>query len=503
MESKKGSVRSETNAVSGTTVAIAQNRHQKPLHPLCHQHRGRSASREKSLRGKSPSGKFNRQLCRDFLKGNCTESPCEYWHPPECFFIRSESGCKFGAECLFLTGRLRNNQTKGRRRVVTKSAVPIVKPTQLNPNPNHDRTGRPVVTEQTSLSSNQENRYKFLSCLQELNLRKMQIMMERRDPFFAHNQSVQWQTRLTSTSEYLDCHILLWNKLKTIVFVSSWRRSRTTLTDNLFNEIYNKTMPTTHSVKSPKRWWRTWAMWSYFSCARQFLKYNAKNAFFTGIKASFIALVGISWERINPADVSTDGKWIFSQSRTMSLRRGDLMAIVMGRQKNKQNTRLPTIWERDASKRISKKFTTASRKIQHSVTRYSKLIELKKYASRWTRMQRKISPFVCRKTSTFDTKRIGGSLSISLEKSDRWESVLTPTMRWPHHTVFTKNLEKQLALIPFWQYQQCTARLGGSGTIPDGAHDNWQESPQLSSWKERHDRTVRPVVPFLHTTSDV
>ena len=39
--------------------------------------------------------------------------------------------------------------------------------------------------------------------------------------------------------------------------------------------------------------------------------------------------------------------------------------------------------------------------------------------------------------------------------------------------------------------------------IHGGAHDNQQESPQLSSCKEQHDRTGRPVVPFLHTTSDV
>ena len=62
---------------------------------------------------------------------------------------------------------------------------------------------------------------------------------------------------------------------------------------------------------------------------------------FTGSKASFTALVGISWERINPADVFTDGNWIFSQSRTMLLRRCDLMAIVMGRLKNKETLYCP------------------------------------------------------------------------------------------------------------------------------------------------------------------
>ena len=38
----------------------------------------------------------------------------------------------------------------------------------------------------------------------------------------------------------------------------------------------------------------------------------------------------------NPAYVSFDGHWIFSQSRTMSSRRCDLMAIVMGRLKNQK-----------------------------------------------------------------------------------------------------------------------------------------------------------------------
>ena len=94
----------------------------------------------------------------------------------------------------------------------------------------------------------------------QLNQTQIQITIERGDPLFAHKLSAQCQTRLTSTSEYLDCHILLWSKLRTIVFVSSLSRSRTTLTDKIFNEIYNKIMPTTHLVKNPRKWWRTWAM---------------------------------------------------------------------------------------------------------------------------------------------------------------------------------------------------------------------------------------------------
>ena len=43
----KDSVREETNAVSGTTVMSVQNRHQKPLHPLNHQHQEVEVRREK------------------------------------------------------------------------------------------------------------------------------------------------------------------------------------------------------------------------------------------------------------------------------------------------------------------------------------------------------------------------------------------------------------------------------------------------------------------------
>ena len=44
---QKGSVREETNAVSGTKVMSVQNRHQRPLHNLSHQHQEVEVRREK------------------------------------------------------------------------------------------------------------------------------------------------------------------------------------------------------------------------------------------------------------------------------------------------------------------------------------------------------------------------------------------------------------------------------------------------------------------------
>ena len=89
--------------------------------------RGRSASRKWSPRGRSQSGKSNRQPCKYFLKGTCTKSPCDYWHPPECQFYKSKSGCKFGAECSFPLWKDKEQPNKRPKKGGDKSAVAIVK----------------------------------------------------------------------------------------------------------------------------------------------------------------------------------------------------------------------------------------------------------------------------------------------------------------------------------------------------------------------------------------
>ena len=48
----------------------------------------RNASRTRSPRGKSPSGRMFRLPCKEHLKGTCTTSFCEKWHPPECLFYK-------------------------------------------------------------------------------------------------------------------------------------------------------------------------------------------------------------------------------------------------------------------------------------------------------------------------------------------------------------------------------------------------------------------------------
>ena len=57
--------------------------------------RGRSVSRKRSIKGTSNPCMILRQPCRYNLKGTCTRSLCECWHP------QNESGCKAEDKCLF------------------------------------------------------------------------------------------------------------------------------------------------------------------------------------------------------------------------------------------------------------------------------------------------------------------------------------------------------------------------------------------------------------------
>ena len=123
--------RRKTSAVSGMRVTIVhQNRHRKPLYSLSHnlqKARGGSVSRKRNARGRSQSENFNRPPCKYFLKGTCTKSPCEYWHPPGCKFSKTKSGCKFGAECSFPHWKVEEQLNKKPKKGEDKSAVGVVK----------------------------------------------------------------------------------------------------------------------------------------------------------------------------------------------------------------------------------------------------------------------------------------------------------------------------------------------------------------------------------------
>ena len=80
----------------------------------------RKASRTRSPRGKSPSGRMSRWPCKDYLKGTCNNSSCKRWHPPECLFYKNKNGCRFGKSAHSHIVRLMNNLVKGTKRMMTK-----------------------------------------------------------------------------------------------------------------------------------------------------------------------------------------------------------------------------------------------------------------------------------------------------------------------------------------------------------------------------------------------
>ena len=115
------------------------------------QNEGKS-SRTRSPRGKSPSGRMSRWPCKDYLKGTCNNSFCEKWHPPECLFYKTKSGCRFGEKCSYAHRQVDEQPTKRSRKNDDKSAVAMLKKGDWHENvrepvinyvEGHDRSGRP------------------------------------------------------------------------------------------------------------------------------------------------------------------------------------------------------------------------------------------------------------------------------------------------------------------------------------------------------------------------
>ena len=112
----------------------------------------RKASRTRSPRGRSPSGRLFRWPCKDYLKGTCNNSLCEKWHPPECLFYKTKSGCRFGEKCSYAHRQVDEQPSKRSKKNDDKSAVAMLKKNDwhenvrqpvVNHGKSHDRSGRP------------------------------------------------------------------------------------------------------------------------------------------------------------------------------------------------------------------------------------------------------------------------------------------------------------------------------------------------------------------------
>ena len=101
----------------------------------------RKSLRTRSPTGKSPSGGMSRWPCKDYLKGTCTNSFCDKWHPPECLFYKTKSGCRFGKKCSYAHRLVDEQPSKRSKKNDDKSAVAMLKKNDL-----HDEHGNLLRT---------------------------------------------------------------------------------------------------------------------------------------------------------------------------------------------------------------------------------------------------------------------------------------------------------------------------------------------------------------------
>ena len=117
-----------------------------------------NASRTRSTRGESPSGRMFRWPCKDYLKGTCINSFCEKWHPPECLFYKTKSGCRSGEKCSYAHRQVDEQPSKRSKKNDDKSAVAMLKKNDwhenvwqpvVNRDESHERSGRPDINRDT------------------------------------------------------------------------------------------------------------------------------------------------------------------------------------------------------------------------------------------------------------------------------------------------------------------------------------------------------------------
>ena len=123
----------------------------------------RKSSRTRSPRGRSPSCRISQWLCKDYLRGTCNNSFCEKWHPPECLFYKTKSGCRFGEKCSYAHRQVDEQPTKRSKTNSDKSAVAMLKKgnwqeREFVSDARHDRTGQLVKRSDKKLVQNSSKR---------------------------------------------------------------------------------------------------------------------------------------------------------------------------------------------------------------------------------------------------------------------------------------------------------------------------------------------------------
>ena len=121
-------------------------------------------SRTRSPRGKSPSGRVSRcGLARITLEELAITHFVKKWHPPECLYYKTKSGCRFGEKCSFAHRQVDEQPTKRSKTNNDKSAVALLKKGNWQERESvsdacHHRTGQPVKRSDKKLGQNSSKR---------------------------------------------------------------------------------------------------------------------------------------------------------------------------------------------------------------------------------------------------------------------------------------------------------------------------------------------------------
>ena len=106
---------------------------------------------------------MSRWPCKDYLRGTCNNSVCSKWHPPECVYYKTKSGCRFGEQCSFAHRQVDEQPTKRSETNDDKSALAMLKKGNLQERESvsdgcHGRTGKPVKRGDDKLGRNSSKR---------------------------------------------------------------------------------------------------------------------------------------------------------------------------------------------------------------------------------------------------------------------------------------------------------------------------------------------------------
>ena len=87
-------------------------------------------------------------LARITSKGTCNNSLCEKWHPPECLFYKTKSGCRIGEKCSYVHRQVDEQPTKRSKKNDDTGAVALLKKDDWNERGSvtdlrHERSGKP------------------------------------------------------------------------------------------------------------------------------------------------------------------------------------------------------------------------------------------------------------------------------------------------------------------------------------------------------------------------